>query len=374
MRALALAMMVLLSPGIIAAQEDEMMLDPLTVDGRDVTRYVSNPVTGVAGYVEVEERLYWSGQNGVWAETGSPVAGDAMNPNDPRGTWTETGSLPEVETVIQDSADPDVLWAGTEPECYRGGGEPTPLTRSGDAGATWTESGGTDLAPLASWSDSGIVLARGCPGLHVSIDDGATFRTLDDLTLGMQITSFAMESAPDGAESGPVVLVGLTGEGGTSYLYRVDLIDPAQPVVTDLAFMWYAISPIEVDDDGTILVAASHGLLISDDEGESWERFRDGLESTTLEADPLVEFPADLEPGSFGFGALVVHGDQVFVAGVDGVYALHSGDDSWARIATSDELITGLALSADGMTMLCQTEGGVFELPEVVESTPVASG
>ncbi len=341
MRALALAMMMLLSPGLISAHDDETALDPLTIDGADASRIVLDPVSGTVGYVAVGDRLFQ-------AEVSE--------------TWTERGALADGVTVIQDSADPDALWSGTEPECYRGGGGSTPLMRSADAGATWAASDAADLAPLASWADSGIVLAQGCPGLHLSLDNGATFRTLDVLPLGMQVTSFVVEAAPGDAEFGPVVLVGLTGEGGTTNLHRVDLTDPAQPLVSDVLQMWFAISPIGVDGDGMTYVGASHGVLVSEDEGATWDVSRDGLESTTLAADPLVEFPADLEPNSFGFGALLVNEDPVIVAGVDGLYEMQSDDDRWALLSTTDAEITSLALSPAGSTLLCQTEDGVFEI------------
>ncbi len=341
MRALALAMMMLLSPGLISAHDDETALDPLTIDGADASRIVLDPVSGTVGYVAVGDRLFQ-------AEVSE--------------TWTERGALADGVTVIQDSADPDALWSGTEPECYRGGGGSTPLMRSADAGATWAASDAADLAPLASWADSGIVLAQGCPGLHLSLDNGATFRTLDVLPLGMQVTSFAVEAAPGDAEFGPVVLVGLTGEGGRTNLHRVDLADPAKPLVSDELLMWYALSPIGVDGDGTIYVGASHGVLVSEDEGATWDVSRDGLESTTLAADPLVEFPVDLEPNSFGFGALLVDDEQVIVAGVDGLYVLEGDDDRWALLSTTDAPINALALSPDGSTLLCQSEDGVLEV------------
>ncbi len=378
MRALALSMMMLLSPGIVAANDDDATLDRLTIDGLDVTRYVSEPVSGVAGYVAVGDRLFQADESATWTETGSlpnyeTMIQDSDEQLDESGIWAlTTGSL-GAAAVIQDSAEPDVLWSGTEPDCYRGGGEATPLRRSADAGATWTESGRAGLAPLASWADSGIVLARGCPGLHMSLDDGASFQTLEVLLLGMRVTSSAAETAPGETETGPVILVGLTGEGGTSYLHRVDLTNPTQPIVSDVLLTWFAISPLDVGEGGSIYVGASHGVLVSQDEGASWDVFRDGLESTTLPVDPLVEFPPDLEPGSFGLSALLAHGDQVVVSGVDGLYGWQADDDAWTQIATTDVEVSALALMADGSTVLCQTEDGVFELGHVMEATPVAS-
>lgn len=350
MKILVVAIVMMLSPAPIAALQAASMLEPLTVDGAEVTGIVPDPVSGAARYVAAGERLFMA---------------------DAPGEWTETGTLAGGEAVIQDSDDPGVLSSGTEPECYRGGGGSTPLMRSDDGGATWVEVGNAGLAPLASWSDSGIVLAGSCPGLHVSVDNGDTFQTLDALPLGMQVTSFAVVEAPDDG-TGPVVLVGLTGEGGTSYLHRVDLTDPAQPVVSEELLSWFAISPIGVGSEGAIYVGAPQGVLISEDDGATWETSRIGLESTTLEADPLVEFPPDLEPGSFGVGALLVLGERVIVAGVDGIYELGGGAGSWTQLASSDRPVTSLAVTVDRSELLCQTDDAVYHIAFAMDATPAA--
>lgn len=347
MKILLLAISILLPTGLAVAQGETITPEPLAIAESEVTSLVVDPATDVASYAAVGDQLYSV---------------------DDSGEWMETGTLPGGETVIQDSVEPEVLWSGAEADCYRGGGGSTPLTRSDDAGATWNDTGNDAFAPLASWADSGIVLARACPGFHVSVDGGATFQVLEDAMLGMQVTSFAIEQAPEG-EDGPVVLVGLTGEGGTSYLYRVDLTDPGQPVVIEELLMWFGISPIEVDDDGVIYVGAPQGVLTSDDGAITWEVSRDGLESTTLEADPLVEFPPDLEPNSFGLSALLVQGGEVIVAGINGIYQLDAESDVMEQVVATDTPVTGLALAPDGSTVLAQTETGMLELPIDVEAT-----
>lgn len=345
----ALALIVLIVPALTPVPASSSELQPLRIEDEQVTELVRDPVTGEARYVAVEDRLFVI---------------------DDEGAWLERGTLPEAGVVIQDGVYATVLWAGTEPECYRGTGASVPLAYSIDGGESWSETATEGLAPLASWADTGIVLASGCPGLHISLDNGSTWQTVEGLTLGTQVTSFAVKQAPD-AGSGPVVLIGLTGEGGTTGMYRVDLTDPASPVVSEELASWFAISPIAVSDDGAIYVGAPQGMMVSEDAGMTWTVLRDGLESTTLEQDPLEFFPPDLEAGSFGLTALLLHGDQVIVSGVDGLYLLGPDSESWERIAELDTEVTALALQPQLSTLLAQTGGAVMQLPLAAEATPV---
>jgi photosystem II stability/assembly factor-like uncharacterized protein len=149
------------------------------------------------------------------------------------------------------------------------------------------------------------------------------------------------------------VLVGVTGEGGTTTLYRVDLSDPAAVTVDGPLATWWGHAPVEVADQGAILVGAPQGVLRSEDGGETWETLRAGLESTTLEQDPIEVFPPNLEPGSFGLTAMAVTGDDAYVAGIDGVYRL--AGDAWERVADLDTAATVLGIEPGTDALLVQT-------------------
>ncbi len=314
-------------------------LAPFEVDDRPVDGFAVDSVSGEAAYAIAGESIYRSANGG----------------------WLETGTTPGLPELVVDSRMPNRLWAGGELDCYRGEAEPWSLMRSDDAGATWSDTGAGTLAPLASWEPGGIVIAHDCAGLQVSGDSGATWAMPDGLPLGSQVTSFAVLSVPESAE-GLVILIGVTGEGGTSELYRVDLSGP-EPDASAPLLTYYAIAPIGVDAEGAVYIGAPQGVLHSDDRGETWTLIRDGLESTTLDADPVEEFPVDLEPGTFGLTAMATPGDAVVVAGVDGVYLLNSDNGTWNLMASTDVEVRGMAVNpnADELLLLGD-DGGVWRL------------
>ncbi len=320
-------------PAIVTAQAPLGSV-ALEIEGQPATALAIEPVTGEARYA---------------------VAGETLYRADGNGGWEVSGTSPNLESTIVDSRNPDVLWAGTGLECYRGGGVSLPLMHSTDAGATWAEAGPVGYVPVASFDPGGIVIAHDCSGLQVSHDGGASWVMPDGPPLGSEVTSFAIASSPDSA-AGLRVLIGVTGEGGATLLYRVSLSDPAAAPVDGSLTKWWGHAPVTVTDEGSILVGASHGVLRSDDGGETWTTLRTGLESTTLEQDPLVYFPPDLEPGSFGLFGLVTVGEDVYVAGVDGVYRL-SGE-AWEKISDLDAQVTALAVEPGGGALLAPTSDG----------------
>jgi hypothetical protein len=306
-------------------------VEPLVVGGEPPTALAIDPVSGEAAYAVADGTLYRA---------------------DGSGDWQPAGTSPNLEATIVDSRNPDALWAGTGQQCYRGGGVSLALMHSTDAGATWTEAGPVGYVPLASWDPGDVVLARDCAGLQVSRDGGSTWAMPDGLPQGSEVTAFAVLSTPESA-AGLRVLIGVTGEGGTTQLYRVGLSNPTNAAVEGPLATWFGHAPVAVDDSGAILVGAPQGVLRSEDDGKSWTTLRTGLESTTLERDPIEYFPPDLKPNSFGLTALATPGDEVYVSGIDGVYRL-SGE-RWEKVADLDVEVTALATKPGTGGLLAQT-------------------
>ena len=314
---------------------------PFEIDGQPVTGIAVEPVTGEARYAAVTSALYRT---------------------DGAGDWQPSGTSMNLASMIVDTRSPDVIWGGTGQECYRGGGEAVPLMKSVDGGATWTESGRTGLVPLASWVDTGTVIAHDCSGLQVTRDGGATWVMPEGLPLGSQVTAFTVGSSPESA-AGLTLLVGVTGEGGTSELYRVNLSDPDAMAVDGPLQTYFGFGSVAVEDEGAILLAAPQGVLRSEDRGETWTVLRDGLESTTLEQDPIEFFPPDLEPGSFGLPAIITVGEPAYVAGVDGVYQRAGDDQAWAKVTELDIEVASMAVEPGTTALLLQTaEGKVLRI------------
>lgn len=319
------------APAVVRTQPVAPAPAPLTIDAQPATALAIDPATGEATYAVANASLYRA---------------------DGSGGWNAAGTSVNLETTIVDSRNPEVLWSGTGQECYRGGGISLSLMHSTDAGASWTEAGPSGLVPLASWDPGDIVLAHDCSGLQVSRDGGATWAMPEGLPLGSEVTAFAVESAPESA-AGLRVLVGVTGEGGTSELYRVDLSDPAAATVDGPLATWWGHAPVAVDASGAMLIGAPQGVLRSGDGGKTWATLRGGLESTTLEQDPIEFFPPDLDPGTFGLTALLTSGDDVYVAGIDGVYRL--AGEAWEKVADLDVEVTALAVEPGTGALLVES-------------------
>lgn len=309
---------------------------PLMVEGAEATGLVVDPTTDVARYALVRNELYTHGTD---------------------GEWKLSGTVPYVSTVIVDSTDTDVLWAGVGEECYRGGGQPIPMQRTRDGGEIWTEIGAPALVPLASWSNEGVVVAHDCAGLQISVDHGTSWTFAEGLPRGSQVTAFAAGPGPSD-DGGTTLWAGVTGEGGTSELYRIAVSDSGAIDVSEPLRTYYGIGSLEVTESGAVLLGAPQGVLRSDDDGASWIVDRDGLESTTLERDPIDAFPTDLEPGSFGLNALIDIGSDLYVGGVDGVYHLGNLDKEWTLILPLEKPAVHLASNADASLLYVQTDDG----------------
>ena len=335
--AILLLLALVVVPGTAAAQ----VPTPVAVDGDTLTRIVQTHPG--------EPTLLAAGANGLYQLDGE--------------TWTMIGPAPPEGQLVSSGGDHPVLFAGDHAPCMMGGALVT-LQRSEDGGATWTEVAGvTDLRPLAIWPDADMALAASCAGLQLSLDLGMSWTLVPGIDPGWDQTAFA--EVVDAGEPGPVVLVGLTSEGGTTQLRRVDLSDPAAPVVSDVLREYYAAGGLAGQGE-TYVLAAMDGVWITPDAGVTWERSAEGLEDIVLEDDPLVVgLPVDFDPDSVGlFSAAIVPGsaDGYVVGAIDGLYLRAEGETGWARIEATDGQVHEIVVSADGQIALYRTDDGVFQI------------
>jgi hypothetical protein len=278
-------------------------------------------------------------------------------------TWTMAGPAPPEGQLVSSGGDAPVLLAGDHAACMMGGA-PVTLQRSEDGGGAWTAvAESTDLRPLAVWPDSGVALAASCAGLQLSLDLGLSWALVPGIEPGWDQTAFA--EVVNASDPGPVVLVGLTSEGGTTQLRRVDLSEPAAPVVSGILREYYAIGGLAGQGD-TYVLAAMDGAWISPDAGVTWERSAEGLEGIVLERDPL-EFglPQDLDPRQVGLYAVsfIPGTEDGLVAGsADGLYLRAEGQTAWARIEATAGRVHEVVVSAQGQTATYRTDDGVFQV------------
>ncbi|MBA2469110.1 MAG: exo-alpha-sialidase [Chloroflexia bacterium] len=279
------------------------------------------------------------------------------------GDWTMVAAAPPSGDLVGAGGDSGLMLAGDHEPCLRGGSS-MPLQRSDDGGQTWTAVEGAEgYRPLAIWPDRDLALASSCLGLHVSLDSGQTWNSVEGINSGLEVTTFA--DVPQTDDGGPLVLVGLTGEGGTSYLHSVDFSAPSAPIVSEPLKEYYAIGALAGEED-TYVLAALDGVWISDDAGVNWERSRSGLEAVTTDEDPLLEgLPADMSPDAYGLNAVaLLPGERpgMAVGSVDGLYVSYDDDPGWIRIEGTSGQVNEVVVNGDGTLLIYATDEGVFRI------------
>jgi len=332
-----LSLILMLAQG---AHTVQAAVDPIEIDGDTASRIVASPAGTNTLRVAGEDGLYESTESG----------------------WSRVAPSPPPGKLVGGDAESGLMMAGDHEPCGRGGSS-VALHRSTDDGQTWSAvDGATGYRPLAIWPERGLALASSCLGLHVSRDGGLTWNPVEGIEPGWEVTSFA--AVPQVDEGGPVVLVGLTGEGGTSYLRSIDFTDPAAPVVSGDLRTYYAIGGLAGEDD-TYVLAAMDGVWISEDAGASWERSAEGLQDVVLERDPAeFGFPADLDPSRYGlFSAAMLPGERpgIVVGSVDGLYISYEDSPGWSRIEGTSRRVNEIVVCGDGTLLLYATDEGVFQ-------------
>ncbi len=276
--------------------------------------------------------------------------------------WQTTDVAPPPGELAMSEDDPAVLLAGDKADCMRG--DPgDPLHRSDDGGKTWTPvNGDPEIQPLAIWEAEGLAIGASCTGLEISEDGGLTWTVLPGIDPGWDVTSFAV--VPQAGEAGPVVLAGLTGEGGTSNLHSIDLSDPGAPVVSDSLRMYYAIGGL-AGAGNTYVLAAMDGTWLSHDSGATWTRSAEGLEDIVLDEDPAeAGLPEDVDPRMVGLTTLALMPDGgLMVGSADGLFSGWLFPSEWVKVEGTSGRVDQLAVSSDGSLALYRADDIVRAIP-----------
>jgi hypothetical protein len=211
------------------------------------------------------------------------------------------------------------------------------------------------VKPLAIASEAGLVGGASCQGFVISTDMGETWSVVDDDLLGLEVTAF---SVAEGEQH--VVLVGLTGEGGTGRLYRVDLSNPAAPKVSEPLREYWGLGAVAGTGD-TYYLATVAGLAVSTDAGLNWVVERTGLEDVTLALDPVTEgLPADYEQDTYGLFAIqLLDGTPALLGAQTGVFESSDGS-SWKPLAVPGTPFTGFEPMPSGDGVLAMGEDFVW--------------
>lgn len=308
--------------------------------------------------------------------TSQIVLGQSVYIREAGAGWSRIGDAPGSGSVVFAADDTDLLLSGDHPPCLRGGAS-TALERSENGGKSWETIEGTEgLRPLVVWRESGIALGATCSGMMLSTDAGRTWAALAAIEPGYEITAFAPVAADD-EDDVPVVLFGMTSEGGTSRLYRLDLTDPSSPVLSEPLREYWAIAGIAARGD-TYVLAAADGVWVSEDAGQSWDRSADGLEDVVLKQDPSeVGLPADVEPESFGlYAAAFIDDDSAALAlgSANGLYTAARPSGPWSLVDGTAHRIDHLSIIPGDNRLLYSAEDQVLEVEVPAELASLAAG
>ena len=270
------------------------------------------------------------------------------------GSWTASGDNQEGEVIVSLN-NADVLYAGDEGGCARGGTD-TPLVRSTDGGQTWeTFPRGVGVRPLLIEAGmSSTVIGTTCQ-LVISVNGGQDFSPLPG---ERGFDAYAAASAdPDGLSERIAVIS--VSEGGTSRLWWLDL-SSVEPRDGGDVVDFYALGAVARRWD-RMVVATSTGVGVSDDDGESWTWSRDGLEDVTYSVNPLDEPIPDDEGGQpFGFSTVVLHpGDpnQMWIGGELGAFHSSDGGQTWTRLGDASAIDSIVVSTATDRVFVSSDDG-----------------
>lgn len=274
------------------------------------------------------------------------------------GIWERVGPLPVQGVLVAAESNPEVLYLGDHPPCFRGG-EPVPFYRSRDGGVSWeVVPAGENVRPvLVSPADPRLVVGDRC-GLFLSSDGGDTWHAFPG-SEGLTVFAVVLD--------GSALYAVLTAEGGTSWLVRFDVADPGQLAPGERLLEFWGGGAVAADA-GVLLVAEPRGVHRSADGGLTWTRSRSGIEEVTVSVDSRIE-PIPLEEIARGYGlwALAIDpGDaqHLWLGTVRGLYDSSDGGTTWRRVVSSPEtLITGITVHPRLAVLLLDTPEGIFVLP-----------
>lgn len=290
--------------------------------------------------------IYVVGKNGLYK-------GDQSG-----ATWENIASQLPNGQIVPSIDDGKLMLAGAHQNCGKGGGG-TPLSLSTDGGATWKQVAGVEgLQPLVVWGGENIALAADCGGPQVSTDGGQTWTRISGIQLGQEVTSFA----PVDGIGARKVMLGVTGEGGTSQLYEVDLTDPAHVSVSPPLKEYFARGALAGYKQERVL-AGPDGVWLSIDEGQNWALRANGLADVIVSVDPLIVAipPAEAKRG-FGLNAIALNPSstsRMVVGSVDGAFVTKNAGASWQPIAGIKGPVQAITIADLGELVLIQTERGV---------------
>lgn len=261
------------------------------------------------------------------------LLGNGLARSDDAGqTWRRVSNA-VLPLPLVSPANPDLLYAGDLPACLRGDEDPL-FYRSTDGGRTWREiPAGRGIRPVAFRpGDPSTLYGISCWAVNVSRDSGETWDKTGP-TQGWDITDILLT-----AGGRPLFLAILTSEGGTSHLAWFDENGRLTQDFTQGLNFWGA--GVLATDGASLYIADATGVRRSDDGGQHWTLFKDGLDDVILSTDPNIEGMSDEEVArGYGLFALVTDPRdprRLVLGTVRGIYVSEDRGEHWRPLGIEE--------------------------------------
>jgi photosystem II stability/assembly factor-like uncharacterized protein len=290
----------------------------LELDGRHPAAILASDTRGDTLYLAAAQTLYRSEDGGQ--------------------SWESVGEQPPGPSMVASPAEPSILYAGRDLDCFRGG-PPAPLYISQDGGASWTESAdGTGLCPATAHPlDPAIAWAIGCDGPYMTEDGGLTWQHQPADAWGLYTLD---EIRPVDTQPRTLYATG-NSEGGSGALFRSQDGGHTWRLVTDEPELWISALLLRPDAPDEVWFATPTGVWHSLDGGDTWEIARAGLEEVAVGDDYLFENRGLHALARDASGALYLGTEQgIFQSGDGGLNWRPLSGPPWTHEPISQVIVT----------------------------------